>query len=87
VENQEKQGADDWMCGGWDEAAESRRELTRSMSFRERMLWLERMTKFARRLEESPIVAPPDEDRIRAAERKQGEYGLGGGEPGGEGGR
>ncbi len=82
--DQERQNADGWKCDGWNDAVENRRALTRTMTFRERMVWLERVTKFARKLERSPIVAAPEENRVRAAEGK-GTYGSGGGEPGGEG--
>ncbi len=84
---QDKRSADAWKCGGWDDAVESRRELTRAMSFRERMLWLERVTTFARRLEASPTVAGPSDVHVRAAEGGQAGYGSAGGEPAGESGR
>jgi hypothetical protein len=51
--------ASDWKCDGWNEPAKTRRELDAQMTFRERLIWLEQMTAFARKLQNAPKTTPP----------------------------
>lgn len=60
-----------WQCEGWADHGKLRRELTREMSFAERLRWLENATRSARMLQAAKVVRPPAFAR-RPAEGKPG---------------
>ena len=48
-----------WQCEGWADHGKLRRELTREMSFAERLRWLEHATRCGRMLQAAKVVRPP----------------------------
>jgi hypothetical protein len=49
----------EWSCAGWSEHGVLRREIARTMSFADRLKWLERANRSARLLRAAPVVEPP----------------------------
>jgi hypothetical protein len=48
-----------WKCEGWADHANLRRELAQSMSFAERLRWLEGATRSGRLLRDARVVEAP----------------------------
>ena len=55
----EAKATTDWSCAGWSEHAVLRREIARTMSFADRLKWLESANRSARWLQAAPVVEPP----------------------------
>ncbi len=55
-----------WKSGGWGDHAKLRRELSREMTFAERLRWLEGATRSGRILRDAPVVPPPAFARRKA---------------------
>lgn len=49
----------DWTCSGWEDHAVLRREISRGMSFAERLRWLEGAARSGRLLRDAKVVVPP----------------------------
>jgi hypothetical protein len=49
----------EWSCAGWSEHGVLRREIARTMSFADRLKWLESANRSARLLQAAPVVEPP----------------------------
>ncbi|NDC74055.1 hypothetical protein EBZ70_01905 [bacterium] len=49
----------EWSCAGWSEHGVLRREIARTMSFADRLKWLESANRAARLLRAAPVVEPP----------------------------
>jgi hypothetical protein len=62
-----------WSCEGWADHGKLRRELTREMSFAERLRWLENATRGGRMLQAAKVVGPPAFAR-RPVEGKPGSF-------------
>ncbi len=51
--------ANDWVSSGWDDHAKLRREISQTMSFAERLRWLEGAMRSGRLLRDALVVPPP----------------------------
>lgn len=60
---------DNWTVAGWEEHGKLRREIARSMSFGERLRWLEQATRSGRILRDAPTVQPPSFAKRKPAVR------------------
>jgi hypothetical protein len=56
----------EWKLSGWEEHGKLRREISREMTFVERLHWLENATRSGRLLRDAPTVAAPEFARRKA---------------------